>query len=195
MLSTIHCASDPTTIDRQGVGSSRIDLPCPPCLPDYQQFMRGVDRGDQLIGYYNVGRRSVKWWKRVFSYLVEVCALNAYLLGKFIPLGQPRSRYLKFRITLAEQLVGSFTSRAPIGRPRRSLPCQRLDITLGHWSEVGDDKKDCVVCIEVRQRKGLTRSQYRHETRTVCMYCKVHLCNVRERNCYLKYHTLVDYCT
>ena len=34
------------------------DVSCPPLLPDYQTFMRGVDRGVQLLSYYNIGRRS-----------------------------------------------------------------------------------------------------------------------------------------
>ena len=34
------------------------------------------------MGYYNVGRRSMKWWKRVFAYLLEVSLFNAYVLQK-----------------------------------------------------------------------------------------------------------------
>ncbi len=70
MLSTIHkpTSSLPTTVLRtQGTGS-RIAVDCPPCLPDYQKYMHGVFRGDQMIGYYNIGRRSKRWWKRVFTY-------------------------------------------------------------------------------------------------------------------------------
>ena len=43
--------------------------------------MRGVDHGDQRIGYYNLGRWSKKWWKRVFACLVECNVLNAFILG------------------------------------------------------------------------------------------------------------------
>ena len=69
-LSTMHSAesSTPVTVKRTNQDGSRNDVPCPPLLPDYQQYMRGVDRGDQLIGCYNVGRRSKKWWKRVFAH-------------------------------------------------------------------------------------------------------------------------------
>ena len=42
--------------------------------------MKGVDRVDQLIGYYNISRHSKKWWKRVFGCVVEVAALNAYII-------------------------------------------------------------------------------------------------------------------
>ena len=81
-ITTMHRAetTEPCTIRRRNQDGSRLDVPCPPLLPDYQQYMRGVDRGDQLVGFYNVGRRSRKWWKRCFSYLLECSLLNAYVL-------------------------------------------------------------------------------------------------------------------
>ena len=50
-LSTLHTAEigTPVTVKRTSQDGSRNDVPCPPLLPDYQQYMRGVDRGDQLI--------------------------------------------------------------------------------------------------------------------------------------------------
>ena len=63
MITTIHPAvleSVEPTVKRRKPDGSRVDLLCPPCLPDYQSFMRGVDRADQRIGYYNLGRRSKK---------------------------------------------------------------------------------------------------------------------------------------
>lgn len=42
--------------------------------------MQGVDRADQMIGCYNIGQRSQKWWMRVFSYIIECAVLNAYIL-------------------------------------------------------------------------------------------------------------------
>ena len=51
-------ASSPVTVQRREKEGTRRNVECPPLLPDYQSFMRGIDRGDQLMGYYNVGRRS-----------------------------------------------------------------------------------------------------------------------------------------
>ncbi len=36
---------NPTVKWRQADGT-QADIPCPPCLPDYQKYIRGVDRGD-----------------------------------------------------------------------------------------------------------------------------------------------------
>ena len=33
-----------------------------------------------MIGYYDLGRRSKKWWKRVLTYVVECCIFNAFVL-------------------------------------------------------------------------------------------------------------------
>ena len=65
-LSTLHVGpSQGDTVRRQNLDGTSTDVPCPPLLPDYQQYMHGVDKGDQLIGYYNIGWRSKKWWKKV----------------------------------------------------------------------------------------------------------------------------------
>ena len=44
-----------------------MSVTCPPSLVDYQELMKGVDHVDQMMGYYNIDRRSVKWWNRGYS--------------------------------------------------------------------------------------------------------------------------------
>ena len=185
-LSTFHRAESttPTTVKLDG---TQDEITCPPLLPDYQQYMRGVDRGDQMIGCYNVGRRSRKWWKRVWSHVIECCALNAHILEKHAkPLehalrGRKKRDFLRFRIELAEELIGSFRSRKRSGR-RRSADCERLKTELGHWPVQVRKKLECVVCNTKRSKLKLARSQYRHESRLKCSQCNVHLCIDQERN-------------
>ena len=41
----------------------------------------GCDHMDQLVSYYsNLDRKTVKWWKRMFKWPVEVSQCNAYIL-------------------------------------------------------------------------------------------------------------------
>ena len=123
-VSTLHCAKtmDPTTVKRRKLDGTQEDVECPPLLPDYQAFMRGIDRSDQLICLYNVGRRSKKWWKRVFSHILECAILNAYVLDSHIhPLehalrGRCKRDFLTFILQLAEELIGGFSSRKRAGR-------------------------------------------------------------------------------
>ena len=42
--------------------------------------MNNVDRLDQLMSYYSFLRRSVKWWRKVLFWLLEVAVVNEYIL-------------------------------------------------------------------------------------------------------------------
>ena len=37
---------------------------------------------DQYISYYNIERRSIKWWKKILFFGIEVCINNSYILHK-----------------------------------------------------------------------------------------------------------------
>ena len=55
-VSTIHPAEpqpgvEPPTVKRRKIDGSQESASCPPLLPDYQMYMRGVDRGDQMQTY------------------------------------------------------------------------------------------------------------------------------------------------
>ena len=43
------------TATRREKDGSKVERSCPPLLLDYQNYMRGVDQGDQLQCYYNMG--------------------------------------------------------------------------------------------------------------------------------------------
>ena len=45
--------------------------------------MGGVDRGDQLRGYYHVRLKCVKNYKYIFWFLFEVAVTNAYILTHY----------------------------------------------------------------------------------------------------------------
>ena len=188
-----HTSSSPVTVQRREKDGSLRNVECPPLLPDYQAYMRGIDRADQLMGYYNVGRRSKKWWKRVFAYLLEVSILNAYVLQKF-KTGETEKDFLSFRLALATQLVGTYR-RSHSGRPRSLEHKQllRLDTTRSHLPECVASKRDCVVCSKMRNKLGISRKEYRHESCIKRIVCDVHLCLNKERNCYKIYHTEVEY--
>ena len=35
----------------------------------YSRLMKGVDLSNQLISYYELNRKTIKWWKRIFFHL------------------------------------------------------------------------------------------------------------------------------
>ena len=44
--------------------------------------MGGVDVVDQHFVYYAIGRKGLKWWRRVFYRLMEMAIVNAYSIHK-----------------------------------------------------------------------------------------------------------------
>ena len=170
-LTTIHMAkcSLPITAKRREKDGTQKDVECPPCLPDYQKFMRGIDRGDQMMGYYNVGRRSRKWWKRDFSYLIEVCLLNAYVLHKFSD--EVQADFLQFWLDLAVQLIGTVRRQA-CGRPRsiEQTELLRLDSTKGHFLKLLQDVDVwCAAKYESREVSASMNTGTRVASNAVCV--------------------------
>ena len=225
-LSTIHVAESPLgptcTVKRCTTTGAQEDKPCPPCLPDYQCFMRWVDRNDQMeqyynirrrsikyyhirrrsIKYYHIRRRSIKWWKRTFYYLVESAILNSFIVESHVRTAEytrvsARRDYLTFRLELASELIGTFTSRKRLGWPRSDEHAKRtcLNHNLDHYPCTVAKAKRCVVCEGTRRRKQLPEHGNRHESRTLCWTWQVHLCIDDERRCFEKYHIHVDYCS
>ena len=150
-----------------------------------------------MVGFYNAGRRSRKWWKRCFSYILECSFLNAYVLHLLAyphlhqATGRQKFDFLKFRLEVATQLINSFSSRQRAANQTSNI--DRLKIHLGHWPILVEDKRDCIVCRDTSNRWNLPRKEGRHQTRNKCSYCNVYLCIDKERDCFTKYHTVMHY--
>jgi hypothetical protein len=55
-------------------------IPCPRIVNVYNQHMGGVDLLDSLIGLYRCRVRSKKWYHRIFTHLMDMTLVNAWLL-------------------------------------------------------------------------------------------------------------------
>ena len=71
--------SDPTvstSVFRKNRDGSRVEVPCTQSVASYNQFMGGVDRNDQLRGYYSVRMKCRKVYKYIFWFLLDVSITN-----------------------------------------------------------------------------------------------------------------------
>ena len=120
MLSTLAQADVTHTAQRKQKDGSRVPVQCTDAVVLYNQYMAGVDKGDQLRQYYRVRTRCSKYYKYIFWFLFDCAITNSYILSLFAPTTMPLShQHLKvFRLRLADQLVGSYNSRKRLGRPR-----------------------------------------------------------------------------
>ena len=42
--------------------------------------MKGVDLSNQLISYYELNRKTIKWWKRIFFHLLDIAIVNSSII-------------------------------------------------------------------------------------------------------------------
>ena len=83
MISSIH--NDEIISKRRRtrlVTGGREEIRKPVMIDEYNKYMGGVDKSDQLLSYYGLKHRTVKWWKRAAFHLIDLAIINAYLLYK-----------------------------------------------------------------------------------------------------------------
>nr|XP_039258511.1 piggyBac transposable element-derived protein 4-like [Styela clava] len=186
ILST-YCNGD-EVIEKQLRGSSGT-IKKPTCIELYNKFMGGVDLADQYTSYYNFSRKSVKWWKKIFFWLIETSVTNSYIIYK---LTRPEGRtvtLLKYRqMVIDDLLAGVRTSpkkepKTPSPPPKKiKLANERLNGLLHIQSKEAKQRR-CKVCSTKIQRR---------ETTYICITC-FDAPALHPGNCFARYHTLLDY--
>lgn len=156
-LSTESSPVGEQTVNRKQKDGTIMDVPTVPSAVCYNANMGAVDRNDQLRRYYEVGRKSRKWWRYVMWFLVDVSIVNAHILESESPSHTTRS-HLQFRLDLAKGLVNGFSSR--------SLSVAQGSLVRGHWPQKSS-KGRCKVCL---------RKKINVFCRMECLACNERIC-------------------
>lgn len=189
-----------------GKDKEKIDVPCPEIVHEYNKYMGGVDLCDMLLALYRIKLGTRKWYMHIVYYCIGVSIVNAWLLYRrhceqkktvkknVLPL-------LKFQVQIANSLlqagkVGKQGPQSKRGRPshspvsdnpvsdnppkrqRPSVSIPQNDIRydqVGHFPLFADKQQRCRLC-----KKGYSRIE--------CAKCHVHLCLVKDRNCFHEFH-------
>ena len=79
----------------------------PTMIIQYHTYMGRVDKCDQYLSYYSLGPKSIKWQKKVFFRLFELCIINAMVVyfNKNIAFSKRRQAHKLFCEILAHELV------------------------------------------------------------------------------------------
>ncbi|KAI8778339.1 piggyBac transposable element-derived protein 4 [Biomphalaria glabrata] len=88
----------------------------PEMVHDYNMMMNGCDRAELLLSYYSVhSRKSMKWWKKVFFWILEIADMNALIIynATQITCDQPLKKYKE---TLITGLVDAATALGDVPR-------------------------------------------------------------------------------
>lgn len=126
-----------------------VSIPRPFLIKVYNYGMGGVDRCDQLLAFYRILTKSIKWYKRVLYHFVDLCVVNAYLLWRNAKRAQGftgRLPLYKFKMEVAKSLMYSESSDNPsLSRHSLQFSPQQDQMTGQHGDPVGqNDVSDSV---------------------------------------------------
>jgi hypothetical protein len=151
------------------------DIAVPRMAKMYQEYMGGVDRGDQLKMQYGLVRSIVtfKPWMKLFIGILDIVLANAWVLFK---LSNPDT---------------TETHRGFLKHVAEGFLC----LSRGGAEHVEYDKTSRQACPRIIISMGKSRQCVHHnykkvrkETSAMCKNCKVPLCKFGE--CSYKYHTM-----
>ncbi|GBN58679.1 PiggyBac transposable element-derived protein 4 [Araneus ventricosus] len=164
-----------TTVKRR-IGGNVSYVTCPKVIADYNKYMGGVDLADQYRKYYDISRKSRKWWIYMFWYLLDTTVNNAYIIYSTtnFPSEKKSKTPLDFRMSLIEAIL----------KEKRIVEtCPQTIVKNKSHKRIKIDgrKKRCIRCISLKRK---TISNRAIESSWTCEICQVCLCV----NCFGPYH-------
>ena len=136
-ISTKHDVSMVTIQRRKKGGHSEMEqVKKPACICNYNKNMSGVDHIDQMIFYYPCTRKTLKWAKKVFFYLMELTVHNSHVLYKAVTKNEKMKLY-DFQMDIIQRLchvdpfvqnacTDSYENDHPPSKAPRHDPISRL---------------------------------------------------------------------
>jgi hypothetical protein len=190
LISSVHSASDVSVCNRQirehGKSWEKVQIPQPQAIKDYNTYMGGVDLSDQLISYYTVRQKTLKYYKTLFFHCIDIAVTNSYILHiiHHESLGRTPMDHRTFNKTLAEQLVELYDGQsAPMSVCFATPSVQHLPVIIGAADNDHSHsfvRRRCFLCTT----KG---ESYRSAWQ--CQSCSTVLCLHPDRNCFHEFHT------
>ena len=159
---------------------------------EYNKYMNGVDKCDQYLTYYSLGRKARKWWEKVFFRLCELWIINAMVLyfAAYPDFAKQCQAHKLFRVQLAHELVQPLLdAKAAVGNNVHSpVPGRRSiedDVRLQgkHFAESRHPKRGRYA--SCGYKKGKDNKYKDTKTSNYCTKCDKFIC----KSCFKLYHT------
>jgi predicted nucleic acid binding AN1-type Zn finger protein len=142
----------------------------PTAVIDYNQYMGGVDVGDQMLSKFHTMRRCKKVYKKIFFYFIDMMLLNSYVVSK----NHKKERaFHVFKQLLAEEIIDKYSpnisvNTASVNDSVTRFTGRHFPVRIPATAAKGNrTSKRCVVCLSRSIRK---------ETVFKCHICDKALC-------------------
>ena len=107
ILSTMHTSGMKDTGKSERNGDPRLK---PQCVQTYNGGTGGMDASDQMTATYRFVKKYVKWYKKLFFYLLDIIVLDSFYFYKVVGGSE---RFLELRKHLPQELVQSGMNDIP----------------------------------------------------------------------------------
>lgn len=212
MLTSLHNGQlVETGKQKKNRDGSTVVVRKPSCVVDYNKYMGGVDKSDQMVNDYGNARKTLKWSNKLFFHLVDIACLNAFqlFLKRIQPDNRKRVTHLEFILQVVEGVMEEYKASNPLPKPsgRWSHPTGndaiRLEVRFSeHWpkdlpkqnsAEGRPERKKTQICAQCRkdpkpymESKGIQEPPKRPESNVCCPKCEVAL---HATPCFKVWHT------
>ena len=78
-LSSFQDHNAPAGVVERRSGAIVERSPSPAAAAGYAAAMGEVDRADQRRSTYTVSRKSMRWWKALYFWMIDVAGVNSYI--------------------------------------------------------------------------------------------------------------------
>ena len=154
---------------------------CPDVIKMYNQGMGGVDLIDQRTAAYHLDRKSrVRFYLRIFFDLMDIACANSFVVYNML---HPNDlTLLDFKTIIATYLIGRYTSRsrATTDGETGSQRKYQYQFEPNHLPLYLPEFQSSQKCCEYCCKEGFERKTF-----VKCTECRVFLCLVKERNCFM----------
>ena len=177
IVSTHSTKEEVEITNKRGITSMK-----PAVIEAYNRCMNGCDRMDQMASYYNVfNRKTIKWWKRMFMWCLEISQCNAFILFCLTRFdGEKPTSLLVFKKALISGILSAAKACKAEVEPNRFIrkPSGVFQSTAASHLVIWDKvDRNCVVCSTPGSRK---------RTKFKCNTCQIYL---HPKECFVRFHT------
>ncbi|XP_046686063.1 piggyBac transposable element-derived protein 3-like [Homalodisca vitripennis] len=144
----------------------------PYCVQIYNKFMGGVDLSDRMVAHYPHSLKGKRFYLRIFFYLMNVAAVNAWIIFK--EKTNSKMPFVDFKASIANAMIQTACNKRKVGRPPSITPPLKKRCRPGVLQDVRFDGKDHY---PFKSNPGRCRDKAcTSRTRYKCGKCDVPVC-------------------
>ncbi|XP_046400977.1 piggyBac transposable element-derived protein 4-like [Ischnura elegans] len=150
---------------RRGGGT----IPKPEAIARYNEAMGGIDHTDQMMSYYPIERKTLKWYKKLGIHIFHLLLLNSYYLYKKL---HPRYSFYDFRLSVIKSLLSPAFTRPSGLSP--SVPSRGVGLSRHFPHTLPIDEKSKRNRTVQRRCRECQKKGIRKDTTFFCPACEGH---------------------